>query len=235
MKLAVLVLLAACRASGGGGGGGGGDAGTGDGGGGEAGIELKGRVCIPIDLRAPTVCDDTKDASGLTVTLGAGTAVGTVTTQDKTGEFTIFAPLGTGFTWHVTGSKIVTSAMPFGTDNTIPVLGDTQYIELQVGNSVLVQDQQGSIFVRVVDGTVPVANLKASSDPPANNLAFYDGATSTDWDQDQTDELGVVWFPGVPVAPAPAKLTLSPPGAAAVPLSVTVEDQVITFVTKDLH
>src|SRR5438874_8599845 len=71
MKLALLVLVAACQAStddfpirpgtfGGGGTGGGADAGAGDAGDagdGDAGVLISGRVCVISDLRHPTTCD----------------------------------------------------------------------------------------------------------------------------------------------------------------------------------
>jgi hypothetical protein len=256
MKLAVLVLVlvAACRAGGGddyptgpggggvviggGGSGHGGDAGTGDGGDGDGGIPLSGRVCLLNDLRKigdATACA-TKGASGLVVTLGIGTGPGarSATTADD-GSFSITAPLGAGFTWHVTGRQIITSAMPFGTDNTIPAVGDTQYTELLGSNSVLLQDQQGSIFVRVVSGTTPVSGVAATSNPAANNLAFYDSNDPLRWDTIHTESFGIAWFPGVPVLPAPATVVLSPPGASAVTISATVENQAITFVTRDLR
>lgn len=254
MKLAVLALLAACQSGGGddyptglggggpivvGGGGGGGDAGTGDGGDSDAGVELTGRVCILKDLRQPTVCDAAQNALGLRVSLGTRTT----TTIDKAGSFRLTAPLGAGFTWHVTGDvldRIVTTAMPFGTENTIPVVPTQLYRDLLSTNKVEVLDQEGSIVVRVVSGVTPVANVSATSTLAAS-LTLYDSNNSAlDWNESpvgRTAAAGVVWFPDVPLAVVPPTLTtitLTPQGGTPVGTLVTVENQAITFVTKDL-
>jgi hypothetical protein len=233
MKLAVLVavLLAACQAGDGAPPGPGGDAGPGDSG---AGVPLTGRVCVLKDLRHLTDCDGNVDASSLTVSLGTRIA-----TPSRLGEFTISAPLGAGFTWHVTGLNFIPSAMPFGTDNTIPVIGDVLYGELLNANSTTLTDQQGSIVVRVVRGVTPVAGVTATSTPVTNRLAFYDGAGLLDWDNDMngTGPAGVVWFPDVPLAVSPptlATLTLTPQGGTPVTATAAVENQAITFVTQDL-
>jgi hypothetical protein len=174
MKLALLfaLALAACQSSGddypvlnggggtgrggtgGNGGGGGSDAGAGDG-----GLTLRGRVCRLADLRnlGNTGACDSLGVGGLTVTLGIGpsTTPGTrsATTVDD-GSFLIAAPTGAGFTWHVFGGAgtglITRSAMPFGTDNTIPVISDDRYNLLLGGSGATVTDLQGSIFLHVV-------------------------------------------------------------------------------------
>jgi hypothetical protein len=244
MKLAVLalVLVTACRASPGDGPPrGGGDAGTeGDDGG--AGIAVSGRVCLLSDLRHPTLCDDQQDAQGVKVSLGTRST----TTTDKAGSFSIIAPLGAGFTWHVTGDvldRIVTSAMPFGTDPTIPVISTQLYRDLLSTNKAEILSQQGSIVVRVVSGVTPAPNVSATS-TVAGSLTLYDSNNSAlDWNESpsgSTGAGGIVWFPGVPLSvhpPTVATITLI--AQSGTPVSVTtmatVEDQVITFVTQDIQ
>jgi hypothetical protein len=257
MKLAVLVLLAACHQAtdagddypvssggggpvvvgggGGGGGGRGGDAGT-DGSTSDAGIALQGRVCLLTDLRRVgdhTACAGI-GAKDLTVTLGTRTAK----TSDD-GSFTIVAPQGGGFTWHVIGAQLTPSVMPFGADYTIPAVSDVVYSELLSTNQVTLGDQQGSIVVRVVRGLAPVAGVTATSSPASNRLALYDGNSAAIWTENRvgTGPRGIAWFADVPLAavgPTLAAIALTPRGAGSVP-TVTVENQAITFVTIDLQ
>jgi hypothetical protein len=256
MKLAalVLVLVAACQAGGGddyppgpggggrviggnGNGGGGSDAGTGDGGDagdGDAGVQITGRVCILKDLRTLTVCDDAVDASALTVSIGTSRSVH----PSARGSFTIAAPLGT-FSWHVTGRDFITSVAPLESQILIPVISDLLYLDLLRANSVTISELQGSAILRVVRGVTAVAAVNATSNPAANNLAFYDGTDSVIWDNDinGTGRLGIVWLPGLTLTTNPTivSVTLTPPlGAASVTKQVAVEDQAITFVTTDL-
>jgi hypothetical protein len=250
MKPAVLVLAlaAACQADltkypegpGGGrlpgGGGGGPDGGTGDGGDTDGGPQLTGRVCLLSDLRDVTGCAG--NAKGLRVSLGTRTA----TTVDAAGSFTISAPQGAGFTWRVVGDtadRIITSVMPFGTDNTIPVIGFEDYQQLLGTNTAAVGALQGSIMVRVVKGTVPVTGVTATL--AGQDQVFYDALNSElDWNTGTvgTGRNGMVWIPGVTL-PVPATTTLSvvlsPPGATVVTAPAVVEDQAITFVTRDLQ
>jgi hypothetical protein len=258
MKLAVLVLLAlaACQQGagsgddypvgtggggpvvigGGGGGSGVGDAGTGvgDAGTGDAGTALRGRVCLLTDLRRvgdSTACAGT-GANGLVVSLGTRTA-----TTAADGSFTIVAPLGGGLTWHVTGSRIITSVMLFGADPTIPAISDVVYGDLLNTNQVTLADQQGSIVVRVVSGVTPVVGTTATSIPASNRLALYDGNNATVWTENRTGTgpRGIAWFTDVPLAAIGATLatvTLTPRGLGPVP-AVPVENQAITFVTQD--
>lgn len=253
MKRAVLLLAAACQASdvddypirpGGGGpggerpgGGSGGDAGVDDGGDGDGGTRLTGRVCLLLDLRNPTICDDRQDALGLRVSLGTRTTV----TTDKLGSFSISAPQGAGFTWHVDGNvldRIVRTAMPFGTDNTIPAISTQRYQDLLSANSATVGPLQGSIVARVVSGVVAVPRVTAAL-TGQDLLVLYDGSSLLDWNTGTvgTGDGGVVWIPGVelPVSTTPLTITLSPQGAVSVTTQATVEEQTITFVTKDLQ
>jgi hypothetical protein len=258
MKLVVLVLLAACNSGagndfpigpGGGGGiiiggtsppgGGSGDAGVGDGGDGDAGIPTSGRVCLLTDLRRigdPAACSMT-GADDLVVALGGHTA-----TTAVDGTFTILAPLGSGLSWQVTGGAhtptnlITPSVMPFGTDNTIPAIVATQYLDLLHGNGSVLSDLQGSIFVRVVNGVTGVASVTATS-PDATDPTLYDGAVNgTSWGQNLTGKFGIVWLPAVsiPVPAGPTKVTLVTQAVTLATASVTVEDQAITFLTQDV-
>jgi hypothetical protein len=259
MKLAMLLALAACQsgggddfpvAGGGGGpiavGGGSGDAGTGDGGDGDAGIQLRGRVCILSDLRSvgdPAACATTK-ANGLLVSIGP-LGVRTATTEAD-GSFTITAPLGGDLTWHVTtqagttpGTPIVTSVMPFGADYTIPAISDVVYTELLSTNNVTLQDQEGSVVVRVVNGIAPVANVTATSTPASNRLALYDSNNAAVWNENTgTGPKGMVWFADVALAATPpttASISLIQQGGPTVKTAAAVENQAITFVTADVR
>jgi hypothetical protein len=252
MKRAVLLLVVACQAcqasgsdddypirpGGGGGpvaegsGGGGVDAGVDDGGvvDSDGGVALTGKVCLLVDLRRLTLCDD-RNARGLTVTLGTRTA----TTTDN-GAFTITAPRGSGFTWRVTSSvrdRLVTSLTPFGTDNIIPAIETETYRSLLSSNQLLLGDQEGSVVMRVLSGTTRVSALQIDPDRPV----LYDGADADTWDttQTQTGPLGVVWFPGVSLTFNPATITLIPQGGTAVTTTATIENQAITFLTQDLQ
>jgi len=250
MKLAMLLALAACQSGGGddfgpGGGGGGpigiggngsGDAGTADGGGG-ASMPVSGRVCILKDLRQPTLCDDTKDASRLVLTLGSGPAVA----LSKLGAFSFSAQLGTELTWHVRGAvvdQVIPSVMAFGTDNTIPVIETGLYTDFLNSVGVEIPDQQGSIVVRVLSGGIAASGVAATTTLPATNGTFYDGSTPLNWASTTTGSFGVVWFPGVALAnrpPTTAQIGLSVLGGPPpVTTTATVENLSITFVTRDL-
>jgi hypothetical protein len=247
MKLALLVLVAACHAgtddypigpgAGGGGTSGGGDAGVAgdaaDGGDGDAGVLITGRVCVISDLRHPTVCNG-GDATGLTVSIGTTRTA----TPNARGDFTISAPLGS-FTWRVSGTNFNTSLVPVGGDNTLPVISDQLYLEmLGVNHVTRPAELVGSIVVRVVSGTAAVANVTAVSNPATADLAFYDDNDVLDWRSDLlgTGPNGVVWLPDVPLTTATAVATvrLTPPVGAIVNAQVIVEDQAITFVTTEL-
>jgi hypothetical protein len=261
MKLAMLLALAACQSAGGGDdfptgggggggpigvGGGGGDAGTGDGGDGDAGTQLSGRVCILSDLRRVgdlTACAATK-ANGLVVSIGPLGTRTAITAAD--GSFTITAPLGGDFTWHVStptgtppGTPIVTSVMPFGADYTIPAISDAVYMELLSTNNVTLQDLEGSVVVRVVSGLAAVTGVTATSTPASNRLALYDGGDATIWKENvATGAKGMVWFADVPLArtpPTTASISLIQQGGRTVKTAATVENQAITFVTADIQ
>jgi hypothetical protein len=209
------------------------DAGIADGGN-DGGVLIAGRVCIVKDLRTPTVCDTTKDASAVKVTLGTRTPTAA---PARTGEFTIVAPLGAPV-WHATGVNFISSVMPFGPDNTIPIVPDELYLlSLLPSNNVTLQAEgQGSVVVRVVSGVAPVANVTATTSLVSNNtIPLYDARDALIWSTTgPTLTNGALWFPGVDVTTAPARITVTPQGGTAVSTEVNVEDQAITFVTQDL-
>lgn len=228
-----LAVLLACKA---GAGGTRGDAGAGDAPGSDAGVQVSGRACVVADLRQLTRCNAT-GAGGLNVALGAGSG-----TTNADGTFAFLAPLGAGFTWHVTRPvtgpaaipAIIPSVMPFGTDRTIPVVTETAYTDLLASNGELVPDEQhGSIVVRVVQGATPVAGVKATLSPLADGDTRYDASNPTVWSTTSTGGNGVVWVPGVQL-PGPVAVTLSTIDGKATVLTVPVERQAITFMTQSV-
>jgi hypothetical protein len=255
MKRAALALvLVACSQSandfpshpggagpGGSSGGGGGlvDAGIGDtgvGDAGDAGVPISGRVCIVKDLRTPTVCDTTKDASVVKVTLGNRTPTAA---PARTGEFTIIAELGTALVWHASGTNFVTSVMPYGITNVIPIVPDLFYQDLQNSNSVTtLSEGQGAVLARVVSGTSPAAGVNATSTLVSGNEPLFDASDAQIWGTiGPTKADGAIWFAGVNVTTAPATITFTRPGppvSAPVTAPVNVEDQSITFITQDV-
>jgi hypothetical protein len=251
MKLALLVplvVLAACKANpedypqgggpGGSGSGGAVDAATDSNG--DAGPPLQGRVCVVTDLRRVgerAACANTGVMQlNLTVSLGTKTAM-----AGENGSFTIAAPLGSSPTWHVTGLNYITSVMPFGADNTIPVINDLVYGDLLNTNLVMPQDQQGAVVVRVVKAGVPLPGVVATSNPAGNRLALYDSTSLELWNENVTGTgaKGVVWFADVPLAvtpPSTATIALTPPPGrgSVVRAPAPVENGAITFVTVEL-
>lgn len=248
MKLALLVLVAACHASAddypigpgpeGSGQSRGGDAGAGDANGdaidGDAGVQIAGRVCLVTDLRNPTACAENQVVSNITVSIGTTRTA----TPNARGDFTISAPLGP-FTWRVSGRDVTTSLVPFGADTRLPVIDSQLYTEmLSVNHVTRPGELVSSIVMRVVNGTAAVANVTAVSNPATADLAFYDDNDILDWRSDLlgTGPNGVVWLPDIPLTTATATATvrLTPPQGAIVNTQVTVEDQAITFVAVEL-
>ena len=257
MKLAVLVLLAACRTGmedypygtggdppkGHGSNGDAVDAGvddSGDGGDGDAGAQITGRVCLINDLRLAGVtagCATTGvDKLSLVVSLGTRTASPTAD-----GSFSIGAPQGAGFTWHVSGpaNTIVRSAMPFGTSNVIPVIRDARYIDLLQINGAQINELEGSVVMRVVRGTTVVVGVTALSLDATNATSgsLYDSTDIDDWATVSTGTFGMVWIPSIPI-PVPARpvtVQLSDQTGLVASPTATLEDQTITFLTQDLQ
>ena len=252
MKLALvvpLVLTVACKANpddypvgggpGGSGVGSGADAATD--GNGDAGAQLHGRVCVVSDLRTPTAgCQpDHLLPLKIAVSLGSRTAM----TADD-GSFTIAAPQGSGFTWIASsgpgtlGETITRSAMPFGTDNTIPAVTVTRYNDLLGGNgSGMLVDQQGSVVMRLIKAGVPASNVVATAPTDALVEPRYDDANNANtWGTNLTDKFGIVWLPTVQIQqPAVLEVVkLSVQGLQVAAPSVPIENQSIMFVTLEL-
>lgn len=257
MKLAVLLVLAACGASsdgddyplatGGGGapigtGRGGGDAGVGDAGGDGGVPQIKGRVCLLTDLRKAgdvTACAP-RGALGLTVTFGSAT---TTTTADD-GSFSIDARMESNLVWRAnsgTTGRIVPSVFPTGNGAIIPVVALITYTELLSRNSAVLQDQQGSIVVQVKTGATRTPRVTASTTAVTDNEVRYDGdaADPLVWNTTFTAAAGVVWIPGVQLAvtpPTTARISLFVNGGATnQTVDAPVENQAITFVVKNLQ
>ena len=252
-RAAVLVLLAACTGStndfpsrsGGpsgvgpvnsGSGGTTGDGGVTDATDGDAGVAVSGRICIVHDLRHLTVCDTARgDASVVKVSIGGRAPAAA---PARTGEFSIVAPLGTDLIWHASGTNFITTAMPFGPDNTIPIVPDADYRDLVNQNHLtMLAEGQGSVVVRAVSGALAESGVSATTNlVTANVVPLYDADNSAiDWREiGPTQSAGVMWFPGVQVTTTPARITLSRVGGTPVNVQANVEDQIITFLTQDV-
>lgn len=238
MRLAcalLVVFVAACPAQGGddypigpGGGVGGtgsngvSDAAVGDG---DAGGTILGRVCLLADLRQVALCSDT-DAGGLTVSLGTETAV-----TGAQGDFEIVAPTGTNVVWRVSGQNIISSVMLFSPVARIPVIGDELYGQLLTGNSVLLQDGQGTLLAHFTHADVAAVGATATLNPATANETFYDGANALVWDTDATSTFGVTWLPGADVGSATITASL---GASLISATYPIENQAITWAEIEL-
>ncbi len=200
-----------------------------------SGNSIAGRAClITTDSRDLTTCATT-GAGGLTVSLGAALVTQATTAAD--GTFTIGVPAGSDLTWHVvgptTGTQFQPSLMSATVGNVIPVFRADDYATLLTDNiSTTLEAGQGSIFVSVVHAAtgLPASGATAiSSDTTV--VPFYDAATKNTWNQGNvsgTGAFGMVWFPATTVGAATVTITPSI-GATAVPFTMPVEDQTITF------
>jgi hypothetical protein len=195
---------------------------------GDGGTELGGRVCLVTDLRSPSSGCATSGADNITVTLGTKT---TLTNQD--GTFTIEAPTGSNLVWHAAREDLITSAVSFSTDFTIPAITIDDYAELLGGNGVLLTPGQGSLIIRVVQAASLLAGATATVNPVSQFAPFYDGNSASSWDRDTTDVRGTIWITG---ASAGATVVAITPSVGATPVSNTflVEDSAITFATVEI-
>src|SRR5262249_12869271 len=148
---------------------------------------------------------------GLTVTLGTTfaasdggtqTVAGTATTAID-GSFTMIAPVGSGF-WHVTGAKLTTSVMAYGTQNIIPAMLSEVYLGLRASNDMTAADEQhGDVVIRLVRGLAPVAGITATVTPLADAEIRYDSKDSaSDWNVTATQTQGMVWIPNAQLGAA---------------------------------
>jgi hypothetical protein len=202
----------------------------------DGGVLISGRVCVVRDLSNPTDCDPNADASRVTVVLGTRRpTVG----PDRTGAFLIAAPAGSPV-WRATGRTFVSSVMPFGTETTIPIVPDTLYTDvLNASGATILPAGQGSVLARVVSGVSPAANVQAATTLTSNSITavpLYATRNGLVWTTTgPTLASGTVWFPGVDVTAAPARITFQPQGSAGVSSQVNVEEQAITFITQDIQ
>lgn len=168
---------------------------------------FSGRVCLLTDVRDPLSCATT-GANGLTVRLGANTAV---TAAD--GTFKIVA--GTG-TWSVTGSTIVTS-YKLNADYLIPAITTTMFDALKTQNNVDLRQGEGSLMIHVIHNGAGYQGATAASQlpNPAKYLAFYDDDTQSDhakWTQTGgAGSHGMIWFAGIDVGATSS--TVFPPAS----------------------
>lgn len=190
---------------------------------------LSGRVCLVSDLRNLTLpaCSGT-NAGGLIVALGAQTA-----TTAPDGSFSMSAVAGTNLVWRVVGTGIVPSTMRLGAVHLIPAVSSVVYEDLLISNGVILQPDQGSIVVRVIDQGQPLAGARVSTSPPVTYDPFYDGPTAATWHQDSTGPFGVAWLVGAPTGTV--LVSVLPPASAPVVVSAQpVDDQAITFATVEV-
>jgi hypothetical protein len=183
-----------------------------------------GRVCLAADPRALDSCAGT-GAGGLTVTLGSGSA-----TTAADGTFALLAPTTSDLVWTVSGSAIMTSMMPFGPSATIPALSTNTYENLTTGNGVEPIAGEGDVFVQITQGGSALAGAKVSVSPPPAYAPYYDGNSSTTWNQNFTGSYGVAWVPGI--TSGVATVTVQPPATgsgSALMLTAMIGDQTLTF------
>lgn len=256
MKLAVLLVLAACSSGGGddypvGPGGSIGPIGStpspGDGGvsdaGGDGGVpQIKGRVCLLSDLTRVgdvTACAST-GALGLTVLFGSATTL----TSAEDGSFSIDARMESNLVWRANSGndeRIVPSVFPTGNGAIIPAVTFVDYMELlSNNNAILPADEQGSIFVQVKTGATRTAKVTATiTGALTDNEVRYDGNDPLVWNTTSTGKNGVVWIPGVQLAltpPTVTRVSLFLNGVATnQTVDAPVENQAITFVVKNLQ
>jgi hypothetical protein len=192
---------------------------------------IAGRVCLAADARLLETCA-ASGVDGLTVTLGTGSA-----TTGSDGSFLLFAPEASDLVWSVSGSAIVPSLMPFGPSAIIPALSQTTYQDLTDVNLVPSVTGQGAMFVQVLESGSPLAGAVAGASPAAAYATYYDGNSSTQWNEDLTGMYGVAWIPGITAGSA--TVTVTPPttgsgSGSAVTLSAPVVSGTLTFVTASI-
>jgi hypothetical protein len=188
------------------------------------GSMLIGRVCVVTDLRMPNAGCATTGAANITVTLGTET---TMTADD--GSFMLLSPSGAGLVWHTSGTNLVSSVIPLTTSNVLPMVSVQTYLDLQNGNSVIVNSGEGSVFLYVRQTGLPLAGATTTVTPTASFLTLGDRANATNWVQGATGALGVSWTPGIIAGSATLRVT--PPVGTVAMIDVPIEDGAITFAT----
>jgi len=180
---------------------------------------ISGRVCIVSDARTAT-CG--AGIAGLVVTLGAST-----TTTMADGSFTIARPTGTSLIWRVSGPSIVSSAMQFSADTTIPAIDNTLYDQMLAATLANTQLGDGAIIARFTKANAAVVGATVLASPAPFSAIYYDDVSVTEWATDVTGSYGVAWIPSI--APtASAQLTLQS-GTSSTFTGIPVYADTITF------
>lgn len=189
------------------------------------GASLVGRVCLVTDLRKPTTGCAASGAGGIAVQLGTAS-----TTTAGDGTFTIVPPAGTGLVWRLSGTDLVPSVIPLTTAAILPVVARQTYLDLSNQSSVIVNSGEGSVFLYVVGGGVPVADATVTSMPVASYPAMGDRATATTWVPGGTGAFGASWTPGIIAGTTRLEVTV-PDDVVVKMIDVPIEDGSITFAT----
>lgn len=226
------------------------DGGVDDGGVTDGGVLVTGRVCLLDDMRKigdRTACAKT-GVDALTVSIGMGlrTSTGTRTAKPAAdGAFSLVAPVGDGYQWHVTGpttgtNRVIASTMLYGTENLIPVLREDAYRDLASSNGAQLGLTDASLVVRVVRGTKGVTSLAAST-VGLSTAPLYDTTNANNWDPDvATGSFGIAWLPDYAMGGAPSattKISLTVQGMGTVVVkdrSFPLEAGTVTFATIEL-
>lgn len=188
---------------------------------------VAGRVCLLTDPRDLVSCAST-GAGGFAVTLGAAS-----TTSADDGTFTII-PSGSGLVWHVTGSNIQTSVMPYTAGSAqVPAMTQTMFLSVEGDTGAAIQVTEGSVFARVTSSGVALAGATASSNPQAMYNTYYDGTTVAAWKTTSTGAFGTAFIPGIAVGTA--SVAVVPSGGATKTLTgIPIEDQALTFLAVSI-
>jgi hypothetical protein len=194
---------------------------------------LHGRVCLAADPRKlvtavdPAACATT-GANGLLVSL-TGSPATTTTMAD--GTFTIAAPNKvSGALWTVGGANIVTSYMVIG-DYEIPALSTATYTSMRSANGVATGYGEAAIMMTVIRNGAGFAGATATSSPPGDYGAFYDGTSATTWTQTMTGGFGTVWLPNMDVGNVTATVAVVGSSAGGTTPGEPLFDGGITFVS----
>ena len=158
----------------------------------DASTMLSARVCLVADPRQPTACASA-GADGFTVMVGTQQA-----TTAADGSFTIMKPTGSSLVWRVSGTGIVSSAMPYSATTTkIPVIATTTYSDMLAAMNVTVVTGDGAVMLQFQHTGTPVSGVVASATPTPDSAIYYDGAGINAWNLDATGPYGTVWIPSL--------------------------------------
>jgi len=201
---------------------------TGDGSLGD-GNAIAGKVCVIADLRVIDSGCAPSGVADLTVVLDGNTAM----TADD-GSFVMPMPTGSNLLWQISGAGIVTSLVPFSSATQLPAVTQELYDNVTLSNGVIVNSGEGSVVVRVLDSVThqPASDVTATVMPAATYDPYYDGSSSTVWNQNATGTQGITWTPGVTVGTA--TVTLKDGAGMEKAIALPVADLAITFATASI-